>query len=358
MMAAVAAEATRLLERDSVLGDLRDALAEAAARRGRFVLVAGEAGVGKSAAIRAFCGEARGSARVLRGGCDALFTPRPLGPFLDIAEEAGGELGTAVNEGAPAVVAALLGLARPGSATIVVVEDVHWADEATLDVLRLLARKLGQAPLLVLATYRDDEVDRVASAPRPPWRAGDPSPRRATHGPIALAGGCRRARRLGGNRCKRAPPSDRRESVLRDGSARAGERRHSPDRADAVLARAARLSGEARAMLDAVAIVPPQADLWLLEAIAGESMEGLDACLGSGCSDPSERESPSAMSWPGLRSRRQLNRNESSSSTALRSARSPAARWPARRRPARTPRRGRRGRRRGASLCASRGRTR
>ena len=160
-MVAAAAEATRLLERDSVLGDLRDALAGAAARRGRFVLVAGEAGVGKSAAVRAFCAEARGSARVLWGGCDALFTPRPLGPFLDIAEEAGGELETAVNEGAPAVVAALLGLARPGSATIVVVEDVHWADEATLDVLRLLARKLGQAPLLVLATYRDDELDRV-----------------------------------------------------------------------------------------------------------------------------------------------------------------------------------------------------
>jgi predicted ATPase len=90
-----------------------------------------------------------------------LFTPRPLGPFLDIAGELGGELVTAVDEGAPAVVAALLGLARPGSATVIVVEDVHWADEATLDVLRLLARKLGQAPLLVLATYRDDELDRV-----------------------------------------------------------------------------------------------------------------------------------------------------------------------------------------------------
>src|SRR6266576_310264 len=99
-MVAVAAEATRLLERDSVLGDLRDALVEAAARRGRFLLVAGEAGVGKSAVIRSFCAEAGGSARVLWGGCDALFTPRPLGPFLDIAEEAAcGELETAVNEG-------------------------------------------------------------------------------------------------------------------------------------------------------------------------------------------------------------------------------------------------------------------
>src|SRR5436190_19648513 len=139
-MVAAAAEATRLLERHSFLGDLRDALGEAAARRGRFVLVAGEAGVGKSAAVRAFCAEARGSARVLWGGCDALFTPRPLGPFVDIAEEAGGELEAAVNEGAPAVVAALLGLARPGSATIVVVEDVHWAEEATHVVQQLPGR--------------------------------------------------------------------------------------------------------------------------------------------------------------------------------------------------------------------------
>jgi DNA-binding CsgD family transcriptional regulator len=285
-MVAVAAEATRLLERDSVLGDLRDALAEAAARRGRFVLVAGEAGVGKSAAVRAFCAEARGSARVLWGGCDALFTPRPLGPFLDIAEESGGELEAAVNEGAPAVVAALLGLARPGSATIVVVEDVHWADEATLDVLRLLARKLGQAPLLVLATYRDDELDRVH-----PLRvllgelATIPQVERLTvpslspEAVVELAGSAEvdageLQRLTGGN------PFFVTE-VLASGNGAIP-----PTVTDAVLARAARLSGEARAVLDAVAIVPLQADLWLLEAIAGESMEGLDACLGSGMLRP------------------------------------------------------------------------
>jgi DNA-binding CsgD family transcriptional regulator len=285
-MVAVAAEATRLLERDSVLGDLRDALAEAAARRGRFVLVAGEAGVGKSAAVRAFCAEARGSARVLWGGCDALFTPRPLGPFLDIAEESGGELEAAVNEGAPAVVAALLGLARPGSATIVVVEDVHWADEATLDVLRLLARKLGQAPLLVLATYRDDELDRVhplrvllGELATLPQAERLTVPSLSPEAVVELAGSAEvdageLQRLTGGN------PFFVTE-VLASGNGAIP-----PTVTDAVLARAARLSGEARAVLDAVAIVPPQADLWLLEAIAGESMEGLDACLGSGMLRP------------------------------------------------------------------------
>src|SRR5438552_5510431 len=285
-MAAVAAEAAGLLERDSVLGELSDALAEAVARRGRFVLVAGEAGVGKSAACRACGAEAGGSADVLWGGCDALFTPRPLGPFLDIAEEAGGELETAVNEGAPAVVAALLGLARPGSATIVVVEDVHWADEATLDVLRLLARKLGKVPLLVLATYRDDELDRVH-----PLRvllgelATLPQAERLTIPPLSpsavaeLAGSAEvdtgeLHRLTGGN------PFFVTE-VLTSGNGAIP-----PTVTDAVLARAARLSGEARAVLDAVAIVPPEADLWLLEAIAGESMKGLDACLGSGMLRP------------------------------------------------------------------------
>ena len=209
-----------------------------------------------------------------------------MGPFLDIAEEAGGKLETAVDEGAPAVVGALLGLARPGSATIVVVEDVHWADEATLDVLRLLARKLRQAPLLVLATYRDDELDRVH-----PLRvllgelATLPQAERLTVPSLSpeavaeLAGAAEvdageLHRLTGGN------PFFVTE-VLASGNGAIP-----PTVTDAVLARAARLSGEARAVLDAVAIVPPQADLWLLEAIAGESLEGLDACLGSGMLRP------------------------------------------------------------------------
>jgi predicted ATPase len=93
-MVASAAGATRLLEQHSVLDDLRDALGEAAARRGRFVIVAGEAGVGKSAVVREFCAEARGSARVLWGGCDALFTPRPLGPQKLSPADRNGRLGS------------------------------------------------------------------------------------------------------------------------------------------------------------------------------------------------------------------------------------------------------------------------
>src|ERR1700689_3865368 len=61
-------------------------------------LVRGEGGVGKTALVRRWCDE-QDSARVLWGACDALFTPRPLGPFLDIAQQTKGARLTAVNSG-------------------------------------------------------------------------------------------------------------------------------------------------------------------------------------------------------------------------------------------------------------------
>ena len=70
-----------LLERTPQLASLQGYLTEAAAGRGRLVLVSGEAGVGKTALVRRFCGEA--SATVLWGACDPLSTPRPLGPLVE-----------------------------------------------------------------------------------------------------------------------------------------------------------------------------------------------------------------------------------------------------------------------------------
>jgi predicted ATPase len=128
---------------------------------GRVVLVAGEAGAGKTALARRFTDEHRGSARVLWGACDALFTPRALGPLLDVAEDTAGDLAdvTARGAGPHEVATALLRELVRGAPTVLVLEDLHWADEATLDVLRLLGRKVESAPVLVLATYRDDDLD-------------------------------------------------------------------------------------------------------------------------------------------------------------------------------------------------------
>jgi predicted ATPase len=75
-----------LLERSYHLSVLRDALVTTQAeRRGVLVLLGGEAGGGKTALLRRFVGTYEPAGRVLWGSCDPLFTPRPLGPFLDIA---------------------------------------------------------------------------------------------------------------------------------------------------------------------------------------------------------------------------------------------------------------------------------
>src|SRR5207253_1603164 len=98
-----------LLEREHELAALAAALADVReGLGGRLVLVGGEAGVGKTALLRRFCDDCA-DARLLWGACDALFTPRPLGPFLDVAETVGGEFEDLVETGAkPHVVASAL----------------------------------------------------------------------------------------------------------------------------------------------------------------------------------------------------------------------------------------------------------
>ena len=91
-----------LLERDDDLAVLHGAFSEVRAGRGRLVLVAGEAGVGKTSLVHAFCGSVRGSSRVLEGSCDALATPRALGPFADLAAAAGDLLRAEIAAGVTA----------------------------------------------------------------------------------------------------------------------------------------------------------------------------------------------------------------------------------------------------------------
>src|SRR5512132_1239436 len=149
-----------LLERSSVLGELASVLA-ATATGGRVVLVAGEAGIGKSALVRRFTERHAADARFLLGACDPLLTPRALGPLHDIARQTGGRLAALLAAGSPReeLFAALLDeLDRPTGPQVMVVEDAHWADEATLDLLVFLGRRLEGTPAILIVTYRDDEL--------------------------------------------------------------------------------------------------------------------------------------------------------------------------------------------------------
>ena len=274
-----------LLERAGQLSGLVEALAYVGlSGRGAVVMICGEAGVGKTALLRWFCDEVAGPQAVLWGTCDPLFTPRPFGPLFAIAEATRGELGAALAQGAnpPQVALALARELRPQPPTLLVLEDLHWADEATLDVFTLLVRRAEATPALVVGTYRDDALESA-------------HPLRRVLGELATTAAVRRL--------KLAPLSpdavgrlaaprgiDGRELYEKTGGnpffvveVLAGGSEEIPATVkDAVLARAMRLSPNARALLEAAAIVPQRAELWLLEALAGDAVGAVDECVSAG----------------------------------------------------------------------------
>src|SRR5215470_13848367 len=151
-----------LLEREAQLTALRGLLGDVAGGSGRLALVYGEAGIGKTALVRRFCADSTAHARVLWGTCDALLAPRPFAPLLEISRDLGGALAAEIDHDAKpydVAVAFERELERRGP-TIVVLDDMHLADEATLDVLRLLGRRVAAVPVLLVISHRDDVVDR------------------------------------------------------------------------------------------------------------------------------------------------------------------------------------------------------
>ena len=153
-----------LLERSEHLKVLGEVLtATVSSGQGRIVLVAGEAGIGKTALLRRFCADLDGSARVLWARCEPLFTPRPLGPILELAGQVAGEVAARVGDGGrPYDVAAALLRELAGAPSVVVFEDVHWADEATLDVIRPAGRRCPDAAGAQLPRRRARSVASAA----------------------------------------------------------------------------------------------------------------------------------------------------------------------------------------------------
>ncbi|GAA1954634.1 ATP-binding protein [Agromyces allii] len=150
-----------LLERERELDDLASAARAALEGRGEVLLVHGEAGIGKTSVVAALRADPPDGCRVLVGACDALATPRTLGPLRDLTPLVGPRLAAALRAGDREEVFDALRdelTAEPG--TVLVVEDVHWADEATLDAVTFLARRIETLPALIVLTYRDDEVDQ------------------------------------------------------------------------------------------------------------------------------------------------------------------------------------------------------
>ncbi|MGE3285767.1 MAG: AAA family ATPase [Pseudonocardia sp.] len=256
----------RLLEREHPSDVLSGRAEQAAAGRGSVVLVAGEAGIGKTALLRAFAAAA--PVPVLWGMCDPLSTPRPLGPLRDVADGLGSEM-TAALAGAVAqheIFAIALDALRARPRALVV-EDLHWGDGATLDLVRFLARRIASLPLLLVVSYRD-----AVDASRPLGAVlGDlvsaADARRLQLAPLSRGAVARLLeghdldpadvhRRTAGNpffvsQIAEQPGSPLPESVR-----------------DAVLSRVAPLDPDARAALELLSCAP--------EGVGGELLAGLD----------------------------------------------------------------------------------
>lgn len=273
-----------LVEREDALATLAGALdAVEKSAAGGLVFCAGEAGVGKTSLVRRFCQGLR-ETRVVSGGCDPLATPAPLAPFLEVISDLGEvTLEFGGRDARPYEVArALLDALGQERCSVLVLEDLHWADAGTIDALTYLARHVERAPTLVICTYRDDELDPA-------------HPLRVMLGRIATAPGVRRLR------VERLSPAGVEQLAGRAGrdggvvyAATGGNPFFvsemlaapggmlSPTLRDAVLARAAPLGERARSLLDVVAAIPPQAELWLLERVSEHGLDGLERCLEAG----------------------------------------------------------------------------
>ena len=272
-----------LAERDAALLTFDRQLASTRGGGGHVLLVSGEAGIGKTTLLKAFA-QRRGDAALWWGACDPLETPHPLAPLHDIARGTDVAFRALLQPGVEraalyeAVLAALQSSATP---VVAVFEDVHWADEATLDLLKFLGRRIDRVPCLLVLSWRDDEV----SATHPLRRLlGELPSSLATRlvlqplSPEAVARLATQAMRpaAGVHAMTRGNPLFVSE-LLRHGTEGVPQRVQ-----DLVLARFARLGEAAQAVVRLASTVPTRIDSALVDDLLAPSPRVLDECLDSG----------------------------------------------------------------------------
>ena len=271
------------LEREVPLQALSAELEQVRRGQGRLVLVSGEAGIGKTMLAERFAAAYRGE--TLWGACDALFTPRPLGPLRDIALQMGDRFLRALDaKGDRHELFSMLlrELQDRDLPAIVVIEDLHWADEATLDLVKFLGRRIARVPVLLVLTYRDDEVDSahplrsvLGELPRDTTSRVRLEPlseravERLAHATsVGVRDGLYEA--TGGN------PFYVTEVLANDAGGVPVTVR------DAVLARASRLSPRAREALDVASLSPVPVEPWLIDGCLPGAAITLDECVARG----------------------------------------------------------------------------
>jgi DNA-binding CsgD family transcriptional regulator/tetratricopeptide (TPR) repeat protein len=257
----------KLLERQAQLRELQAALERAGRGRGTTVLVSGEAGIGKTWLLQAFAGRVADTARVFHGTCEDLLTPRTLGPFRDMAREEGGAIGGVRGEDRDAFIDGLMREMRFSQRpAVVMVEDAHWADDASLDIVRHLARRIERLPAMLVVSYRDEELTDDHPLRRLIGGLAGPAVLRleleglsdATVAQLAAGAGLAPGpvvAAVGGN------PFYLSEVLAAPGL------EVPPSVRQAVWVRVTSLPSSCRLALERLAVVPAEAELWLAEAL-------------------------------------------------------------------------------------------
>ena len=272
-----------LVERDAQLRTLEECLRCVSRGSGAAAFIAGEAGIGKTSLLKALATR-RGRADLWWGNCDALQTPHPLAPLHDIARSSDVRFGALLSSGNDrsavfeAVLSELSDSSRP---VLLVIEDAHWADDATLDLIKFLGRRIDRTACLLLISYRDDEV----SVAHPLRRVlGELPSSLVTH--FALT------------RLTPAGVETLARSALRSAAGLYSTTHGNPffvtellrqsiegvprSVQDLVLARFARASAEAQAIIRTASLVPAKIERWLIDDLLRASVAAIEECLSSG----------------------------------------------------------------------------
>ncbi len=277
----------QLLDREGELETLFQALAQAAKGQGSVVLVTGEAGIGKTSLLRAFIAGVDEAVRVLRGACEDLSVAEPLGPLRDLLRKAEPQLSGQLEETVSLISTysdILAACAEHPGGTVVVIEDLHWADDATVDFVRFVARRIVDHPICLVVSARAERTENRQIIRRAFGDLSAETLQRIALAPlsqIAVAELCRGGARdpatiysaSGGN-----------AFYVTELLQNQGEDLPLSIR-DAVLARADRLGPEARSVLEAVSTIPRRAEIEHIEAILDDDLDlaqAVEDCLDAG----------------------------------------------------------------------------
>jgi DNA-binding CsgD family transcriptional regulator/tetratricopeptide (TPR) repeat protein len=264
----------RLYERGPQLAALSEYLEDTRDGTGVLALVGGEAGAGKSALVSAFLAEV--AVPVVAGVCDGTLTPRPLGPVIEIAAQLEVDVALARDELFAAVLTAL-----GRQSTVVLLEDLHWADDATADFLLYVGRRLERVPALLIGTYRDDEIRSNAAPTR---LIGELArlgvARRVPVGSLTESGVTAMVAGSGLNPAEVFRQTSGNPFFVTECLAAAST---SPGTVrDVVLARTARLSARGRRALDVASQLGLRFDADVLIEACGADADGIDDCVEQG----------------------------------------------------------------------------